>query len=70
MPSLLARITFQKPSSRTFTRGLAAVWRLVVFWHSRARQRRFLSKLDERLLGDIGIDRHAARHESAKRFWQ
>lgn len=38
-------------------------------WHQRARQRRQLGLLDDRLLRDIGIDRASAREETAKPFW-
>ncbi len=39
-------------------------------WYGRARQRRQLRRLDDRLLRDIGIDRIAARRESEKPFWK
>lgn len=42
----------------------------VVHWRERAKQRRQLSELDDRLLSDIGISRIDACHESSKHFWQ
>ena len=39
-------------------------------WNERARQRRALGKLDDRLLADIGISRAAAAHEAAKQPWE
>ncbi len=39
-------------------------------WFDRARQRRQLSELDDRLLTDIGMDRFDAGKESGKPFWQ
>jgi uncharacterized protein YjiS (DUF1127 family) len=39
-------------------------------WYERARQRRCLAKLDERLLRDIGIDRITAMEEVSKPFWR
>jgi uncharacterized protein YjiS (DUF1127 family) len=36
----------------------------------RARQRRRLLELDDRMLRDIGIGRTAAWAEAQKRFWQ
>ncbi len=39
-------------------------------WYERTRQRRHLAQLDERLLGDIGIDRIAAMKEVSKPFWR
>ena len=43
---------------------------LLTAWYERARQRRHLSQLDDRLLVDIGVSRAAAAHEAAKRPWQ
>ena len=39
-------------------------------WQGRATERNRLSGLDDRLLGDMGITRADAYHESRKRFWQ
>ncbi|MEM9473044.1 MAG: DUF1127 domain-containing protein [Pseudomonadota bacterium] len=39
-------------------------------WHERARQRRQLGELDDRLLSDIGLRRIDASRESSKHFWQ
>jgi uncharacterized protein YjiS (DUF1127 family) len=39
-------------------------------WRERARQRRNLASLDDRMLKDIGIDRATARKEADKPFWQ
>ena len=39
-------------------------------WYGRARQRRQLSHLNDRLLSDIGVDRFDAEQESRKPFWQ
>ena len=38
-------------------------------WAGRARQRRALAKLDERLLTDIGVNRLQAKAEAGKPFW-
>lgn len=39
-------------------------------WYLRARQRRELLWLDERLLRDIGITAEEARREAVKPFWR
>lgn len=39
-------------------------------WVERARQRRQLCSLNERMLKDIGITRAEAEGERAKAFWQ
>ncbi len=81
MPSPIADLTFPKtrpnplgtigqPLRRLIARATARGWRPIVFWHSRAHQRRALSKLDDRLLDDIGVDRRSARQEMVKQFWQ
>ncbi|HEX7968768.1 MAG TPA: DUF1127 domain-containing protein [Stellaceae bacterium] len=46
-------------------------WRqLVAEWWARARSRRRLARLDERMLRDIGIDRARVWQETRKWFWQ
>lgn len=42
----------------------------LMLWRDRARQRRRLKNLDDRLLRDIGIDRFDALNESRKPFWE
>jgi uncharacterized protein YjiS (DUF1127 family) len=39
-------------------------------WQDRAAERRQLSRLEDRLLADIGIDRATAMTEGAKPFWK
>jgi uncharacterized protein YjiS (DUF1127 family) len=46
------------------------VWRLVLAWAERRRQRDALSELDARLLDDIGVSPDAARQEAQKPFWR
>lgn len=38
-------------------------------WRERARSRRVLLSLDERMLRDIGIDRATAAQEGGRPFW-
>ena len=49
---------------------VAAMPDLVLLYIDRARQRRRLLELDERMLRDIGLSRAAAWAEAQKRFWQ
>jgi uncharacterized protein YjiS (DUF1127 family) len=43
---------------------------LALGWHERARQRRALLRLDDRLLHDIGVGRSMAEAEARKPFWR
>ncbi len=49
---------------------LAAAFALIGTWHDRARERRELARLDERLLRDIGVSRYDALAEARKPFWR
>lgn len=42
----------------------------VLAWQERARSRRQLAGLNDRLMRDIGLDRATAARELDKRFWQ
>jgi len=44
--------------------------RNVAIWARRAQDRRALAQLDDHILSDIGLDRHAAERQAARRFWQ
>jgi uncharacterized protein YjiS (DUF1127 family) len=39
-------------------------------WATRQRNRRSLSRLDDHMLRDIGLDRTTVAQECAKPFWQ
>ena len=43
---------------------------LALTWHERARQRRALLRLDDRMLSDIGVGRGTAQVEGQKPFWR
>jgi len=58
-----------RPAGRSI-RPLSMALRVVAFWIQRARQRRALAQLDDRLLRDIGITRYEATRESEKPFWR
>ena len=42
----------------------------VWLWYDRARSRRALLGMDDRMLQDIGIDRASAQVEGARPFWR
>lgn len=42
----------------------------IALWRRRRKSRRDLSRLDERLLRDIGLDRCTALEEVYKPFWR
>ena len=50
----------------------AVVARLTLLfgWLERARSRRQLAELDDRMLADIGIDRATAQSEADRPFWR
>lgn len=54
----------------SFAGALRQLLANVPLWRERARQRRALAQLDDRLLRDIGIDRTAAMEEVDKPFWR
>ena len=39
-------------------------------WHERARSRRILAELDDRMLQDIGINRATVSSEVSRPFWR
>lgn len=43
---------------------------ILTLWRNRARQRRSLARLDDRLLRDAGISRADALREVHKPFWE
>lgn len=57
-------------AARWIRRGAAAALAALLSWQERARQRRSLEALDDRLLKDIGLSRADVFGEATKRFWQ
>ena len=43
---------------------------LLTAWENRARERRYLGEMPDRMLRDLGISRSDARRESEKPFWR
>ncbi len=50
-------------------RGAAALFRLLLVWQDRERQRHHLREMNDRLLKDIGLSHADVAHEAAKPFW-
>lgn len=63
--ALLERSQALPPSSRALM-GLTVA---VLTWEMRHRTRASLAKLDDHMLGDIGLTRHDAEREVGKPFW-
>lgn len=49
---------------------LLKIYGTLATWFARWKQRRALSRLDDRLLADIGVTRTQAKHEADKPFWR
>ncbi|MFQ6021783.1 MAG: DUF1127 domain-containing protein [Acidiferrobacterales bacterium] len=49
---------------------IARAFDVLAEWQERARQRRHLMELDDRLLGDIGLTRADVVREASKPFWE
>ena len=60
-----------RPRGRRGGRGLLArAVDVVLGWAERARQRRHLARLDDRLLRDIGVSRVEVEAEISRPFWR
>lgn len=42
----------------------------ILLWHERSYQRHLLAEMDDRMLSDIGLERHDVLEETAKPFWR
>jgi uncharacterized protein YjiS (DUF1127 family) len=49
--------------------GLFVLFELLAEWQERARRRRHLRALDDRLLRDLGLSPADVEREARKRFW-
>ena len=62
---------FVRPTRAKADRGLVTrLFDHVFTWLDRARQRRHLGELDDRLLRDIGLSRADVDQEISRPFWQ
>jgi len=57
-------------ASRRWTRRVRGAVQLLQVWRERARQRRQLECLNDRMLRDIGLTRADVLAEASKPFWQ
>lgn len=64
--SIIPRVT----ARRAGVRRLVDLADVVLAWLDRARQRRALLKLDDRMLKDIGLNRLDVARETEKPFWR
>ena len=70
LSALLHGIVLSGGFTGTAGAGLARFFDMLWLWDERARQRRALARLDDRLLGDIGLSRADAAWEGGKPFWR
>ena len=56
--------------ARTIEAAVVSAVDRLLLWRERARTRRLLGTLDDRMLHDIGIDRGAAEREETTPFWR
>ncbi len=62
---------FVRPSrGKAGTGFITRLFDVVMVWLERARQRRHLAELDDRLLRDIGLSRAEVDHEISRPFWR
>lgn len=62
---------FVRPTRTKADGGLVTrLFDQVFTWLDRARQRRHLGELDDRLLRDIGLSRAEVENEVSRPFWQ
>ncbi|MDF1720967.1 MAG: DUF1127 domain-containing protein [Minwuia sp.] len=57
------------PNISFFSKVLRTV-NLLNVWEKRLAERQHLSRLDDRMLQDMGLDRADLRHEIEKPFWR
>jgi uncharacterized protein YjiS (DUF1127 family) len=69
VPAVVLRTANAGWRARLEAAAIRAVERLMT-WQDRARSRRTLQSLDDRLLRDIGIDRVQAAQEATRPFWR
>ncbi len=58
------------PAFLSGTGAVSILARVLNSWRQRAQSRKYLARLDERMLRDIGLDQQTAAYEISRRFWQ
>jgi uncharacterized protein YjiS (DUF1127 family) len=61
---------FVRPARKNGAGIVTRLFDQLLSWHERARQRRHLGQLDDRLLRDIGLSRAEVDHEMSRPFWR
>ena len=70
MPAIARRLPLSSAVSLTSVRSqFHRVHAIIVELQARARERRSLAQLDDRLLADIGLTREQQVEECSKSFW-
>lgn len=69
MTLALPRIAAAQTASHPATPTLRRLWAALVQAPARARQRRALARLDDRLLADVGLTRAQALAEAERPAW-
>jgi uncharacterized protein YjiS (DUF1127 family) len=61
----IAELSWKRRAEQALVIAFERLW----VWHDRARSRRALLGMDDRMLQDIGVDRASAQHEGTRPFW-
>ncbi|MFQ6022724.1 MAG: DUF1127 domain-containing protein [Acidiferrobacterales bacterium] len=70
LPGLTADFTRAGATADALQWSAGALVDMLCAWHERARQRRALLALDDRMLKDIGITRADAERQASNPFWR
>jgi uncharacterized protein YjiS (DUF1127 family) len=64
------RGAYQLSATDLLIRAISGAGEALLTWQERARQRRALADLDDRMLDDIGLRRADVAQEAMKPFWR
>ncbi len=68
--SLAPAVALPRRRRHPIASAVLSVVESLLLWHERAKSRRALLAMDDRLLSDIGIDRATAQVEGERPFWK